>query len=94
MFHTMFVGDSFLMLAQEFRDQTIRRRPWEPVRIRMSGGAEIVVRRAKFIRVELDSFMVFKPTEEDDVFSGHTFYNLDHVVSVGPANQDQELDER
>jgi hypothetical protein len=82
------------MLAQEFRDQTVRRRPWEPVRIRMSDGTEIVVRHPEFIKVELGSFLVFKPTEEDDVFAGHTFYNLDHVLCVTEANQEQESDKR
>jgi hypothetical protein len=78
------------MIAQEFRDQTVGRRPWRPVTVRMSDGTEVEIRHPELLAIQFESFIVFKPSVEEHVFTGHTFYNLDHVLSVAPANQAQE----
>jgi hypothetical protein len=89
MFYMLFLGDSFLMIAQEFRDQTVGRRPWRPVTVRMSDGTQVEIRHPELLAIQFESFIVYKPSGEEHIFTGHTFYNLDHVLSVTTASQEQ-----
>lgn len=60
----------------------------------MSDGDEIEIRHPELLMIERESFSVYNPSNDDEIYAGHNTYNLDHVLSVAPANQEQQSAKR
>ena len=64
----------------------LKAEPFRPFTIRMVSGKEYDIAHPEFVRVMRTSFVVFKPTTEEDVFERAEMLGLQLVENIKPID--------
>jgi hypothetical protein len=66
--------------------QWLQAQPFRPFRITMNSGRAIEVRHPELVRVLRTSLMVFRPTEQADVYERWDMFGLVLIENIAPID--------